>query len=161
MYPLLSRLSLEFQRRQPKLTVEVKGGGSAKAIEDFLQPPLSKTGKVVLREERANQFWLLATSRELFDDEIKQFTLEHGYEPVAVPVAVDAVALYVHKDNPLPGLTLDQIDAMFSTGRKRGGQEALTRWGQLGLIDGWDRPLSNCTGAIAVPAREPSFRSTC
>ena len=52
---------------------------------------------------------------------------------------MDAVALYVHKDNPLPGLTLDQIDAMFSTGRKRGGQEALTRWGQLGLTDGWEK----------------------
>lgn len=139
MYPLLSRLSLEFQRRQPKVTIEVKGGGSAKAIEDFLQPPLSKTGKVVLREERANQFWLLATSRELFDAEIKQFTSENGYEPVAVPVAVDAVALYVHKDNPLPGLTLDQIDAMFSTTRKRGAAAPLTRWGQFGLTDGWEK----------------------
>ena len=137
MYPLLSRLSLEFQRRQPKVSVDVKGGGSTKAIEEFLQPPLSKTGKVVLREEKPNQFWLLATSRELFDAEIKQFTAENGYEPVAVPVAVDAVALYVHKDNPLPGLTLDQIDAMFSTTRKRGAEAALTRWGQLGLSDGW------------------------
>jgi phosphate transport system substrate-binding protein len=138
MYPLLSRLSLEFQRRQPKVIIDVKGGGSTKAIEEFLQPPLSKTGKVVLREERANQFWLLASSRELFDAEIKQFTTENGYEPVAVPVAVDAVALYVHKDNPLPGLTLDQIDAMFSTTRKRGTAAALTRWGQLGLADGWE-----------------------
>ena len=139
MYPLLSRLSLEFQRRQPKVIIDVKGGGSTKAIEEFLQPPLSKTGKVVLREERANQFWLLASSRELFDAEIKQFTTENGYEPVAVPVAVDAVALYVHKDNPLSGLTLDQIDAMFSTTRKRGTAAALTRWGQLGLADGWEQ----------------------
>ena len=139
MYPLLSRLSLEFQRRQPKVIIDVKGGGSTKAIEEFLQPPLSKTGKVVLREERANQFWLLASSRELFDAEIKQFTAENGYEPVAVPVAVDAVALYVHKDNPLPGLTLDQIDAMFSTTRKRGTPAALTRWGHVGLTDGWEQ----------------------
>ena len=63
MYPLLSRLSLEFQRRQPKVSVDVKGGGSSKGIEEFLQPPLYKTGKVVLLEDRANQFWLLATSR--------------------------------------------------------------------------------------------------
>jgi phosphate transport system substrate-binding protein len=139
MYPLLSRLSLEFQRRQPKVTIDVKGGGSTKAIEEFLQPPLRKTGKIVLSEERASQFWLLATSRELFDAEIKQFTLENGYEPLAVPVAVDAVALYVHKDNPLGGLTLDQIDAIFSTSRKRGAKEALTRWGQLGLSDGWEQ----------------------
>ena len=118
MYPLLSRLSLEFQRRQPKVSVDVKGGGSTKAIEEFLQTPLSKTGKVVLHEEKPNQFWLLATSRELFDAEIKAFVEENGYEPIAIPVAVDAVAVYVHKDNPLPGLTLDQIDAMFSSTRK-------------------------------------------
>jgi phosphate transport system substrate-binding protein len=139
MYPLLSRLSLEFQRRQPKVSIDVKGGGSTKAIEEFLQPPLYKTGKIALREERANQFWFLASSRELFDAEIKQFTVENGYEPVAVPVAVDAVAVYVHKDNPLPGLTLDQIDAMFSTTRKRGAKVALSRWGQLGLPDGWEQ----------------------
>jgi len=139
MYPLLSRLTLEFQRRQPKVSVDVKGGGSTKGIEEFLQPPLYKTGKVVLREERANQFWFLASSRELFDSEIKQFVTENGYEPLAVPVAVDAVALYVHKDNPLPGLTLDQIDAMFSTTRKRGAKTALNQWGQLGLSDGWEQ----------------------
>jgi len=139
MYPLLSRLSLEFQRRQPKVSIDVKGGGSTKAVEEFLQPPLYKTGKIVLREERAGQFWLLATSRELFDAEIKAFVEENGYEPTAVPVAVDAVAIYVHKDNPLPGLTLDQIDAMFSTTRKRGGAAALSRWGELGLSDGWEQ----------------------
>ena len=69
----------------------------------------------------------------------KQFVEENGYEPIAIPVAVDAVAVYVHKDNPLPGLTLDQIDAMFSSTRKRGAKAALTRWGQLGLNDGWEQ----------------------
>jgi len=138
MYPLLSRLNLEFQRRQPKVSIDVKGGGSTKGIEEFLQPPLKKTGKVVLLEEKASQFWLLASSRELFDAEIKAFVEENGYEPTAVPVAVDAVSLYVHKDNPLPGLTLDQVDAMFSTSRNRGAKTALTKWGQLGLANGWE-----------------------
>ena len=78
MYPLLSRLTLEFQRRQSKVSIEVKGGGSAKAIEEFLQPPLSKSGKVMLAEERSKQFWFLATSRELFDAEIKAFVRENG-----------------------------------------------------------------------------------
>ena len=100
---------------------------------------MSKTGKVVLHEEKPNQFWLLATSRELFDAEIKAFMKRMAMSPVAIPVAVDAVALYVHKDNPLPGLTLDQIDAMFSSTRKRGAKAALTRWGQLGLNDGWEQ----------------------
>ncbi|HJT22399.1 MAG TPA: PstS family phosphate ABC transporter substrate-binding protein [Nitrospira sp.] len=138
MHPLLSRLSLEFQRRQPKVALDVRGGGSAQAITEFIQPPLSKTGNVMLSEDRASSFWLMATSRELFDSEIKQFVAEHGYEPTAIPVAVDAVALYVHKDNPIGGLTLDQVDAMFSITRHRGYKTAITQWGQLGLKDGWE-----------------------
>jgi phosphate transport system substrate-binding protein len=50
----------------------------------------------------------------------QQFSAARGYEPLAVPIAIDAVALYVHKDNPLTGLTLDQADAIFSTARQRG-----------------------------------------
>jgi phosphate transport system substrate-binding protein len=137
MYPLLSRLSLEFQRRQPNVRIEVRGGGSSKAIEEFLQPPLSKTGKVMLKEERSQYFSLVATSRELFDSELKEFVAQHDYEPTAVPVAVDAVAIYVHKDNPLNALTLDQVDSMFSTTRLRGQKDPITQWGQVGLSDGW------------------------
>jgi phosphate transport system substrate-binding protein len=58
---------------------------------------------------------------------------------LAVPVAVDAVALYVHKDNPLKGVTLDEVDAMFSTTRNRGYKTPITQWGQLGLTDGWEK----------------------
>ena len=139
MYPLLNRLTMEFQRRQSKVGIEVKGGGSTKAVAEFLQPPLSKTGKVMLLEERAGSFKMLATSRELFDAEVKEFTAQHGYEPTAVPVAVDAVALYVHKDNPISGLTLDQVDAIFSSTRNRGYKTAITQWGQLGLTGGWEK----------------------
>ncbi|BFU96388.1 MAG: putative Phosphate ABC transporter, periplasmic phosphate-binding protein [Nitrospira sp.] len=142
MYPLLSRLSLEFQRRQPNVRIEVRGGGSSKAIEEFLQPPLNKTGKVMLKEERSQHFSLVATSRELFDSELKEFVAQHDYEPVAVPVAVDAVAIYVHKDNPLNALTLEQVDAMFSSTRLRGHKTPITQWGQLGLSEGWsDAPI--------------------
>lgn len=138
MYPLLTRLGIEFQRRQPKVSIDVKGGGSTKAVEEFLQPPAIKTGKITIKEERSTHFPFIATSRELFDAEIKEFVAQHGYEPVAVPVAVDAVALYVHKDNPLPGLTLDQIDAMYSTTRNRGYKTEIRQWGQLGLSAGWE-----------------------
>jgi phosphate transport system substrate-binding protein len=161
MYPLLSRLSMEFQRRQPKVTIEVKGGGSTKAVEEFLQPPLSKTGKVMLQEERAANFRLIATSRELFDAEVKEFVEQHGYEPTALPVAVDAVALYVHKDNPLPGLTLDQIDAMFSTTRKRGYKTAITHWGQLGLTDGWEKATIQLYGRDRKSGTRAFFQEHC
>jgi len=74
---------------------------------------------------------MVASSRELFDNEVTEFVAQHGYEPIVVPVAVDAVALYVHKDNPLAGLTIDQADAIFSTTRNRGYTAAITQWGQL------------------------------
>lgn len=161
MYPLLNRLSMEFQRRQPKVGIEVKGGGSTKAIAEFLQPPLSKTGKVMLLEERAKFFSLMTTSRELFDAEIKEFVEQHGYEPTAVPVAVDAVALYVHKDNPLSGLTLEQVDAMFSTTRKRGYKSAITQWGQLGLTEGWEKAPIQLYGRDRKSGTRAFFQEHC
>lgn len=161
MYPLLSRLSLEFQRRQSNVRVEVRGGGSTKAIEEFLQPPLAKTGKVMLLEERSKHFPMTATSRELFDSEIKEFVSQHGYEPMAVPVAVDAVAVYVHKDNPLKGLTLEQVDAMFSTTRLRGGKTAITQWGQLGLADGWKDSAIQLYGRDRKSGTRAFFQEHC
>jgi len=141
LYPLLTRLTMDFQRLQPKVNIDIKKG-TAKAVAEFLQPPLSKTGKIMMVDDRAGSFQLLATTHQLSDAETKEFVVQHGYEPTAVPVAVDAVAFYVHKNNPLPGLTLDQVDAMFSSTRKRGAKVALSQWGQVGLADGWsDRPI--------------------
>lgn len=161
MYPLLSRLSLEFQRRQPKVGIDVKGGGSTKAVAEFLQPPLSKTGKVMLLEERASNFKLVATSRELFDAEVKEFVAQNGYEPTAVPVAVDAVALYVHKDNPLSGLTLEQVDAMFSTTRNRGYKSPIKLWGELGLTDGWEKAPIQLYGRDRKSGTRAFFQEHC
>lgn len=141
LYPLLTRLSADFQRLQPKIAIDVKKG-NPKAITEFLQPPLSKMGKIMMIDDRPASFQLLATTHQLSEAETKEFVGQHGYEPTAIPVAVDAIALYVHKDNPLPGLTLDQVDAIFSSTRKRGAKMALSQWGQLGLSDGWrDRPI--------------------
>jgi phosphate transport system substrate-binding protein len=54
-----------------------------------------------------------------------------------VPVAIDALAVYVHKDNPIKGLTIPQVDAVFSATRKCGYGEDITKWGQLGLTGEW------------------------
>lgn len=133
MHPLLTRLSAEFRRRQPLVTIEVKGGGSAKALADFLRVSPSDG----LKTGHAAQVFLVSSSRELMPSEIKQFTIRHGYEPVAIPVAVDAVGIYVHRDNPIVGLTLDQVDAMFSTTRYREYPQEIRTWGQVGLTGGW------------------------
>lgn len=141
LYPLLTRLCIDFQRFQPKAILHVKKAGT-KAVEEFLQPPLSKTGKIMMIDDRTSNFQLLATTHQLSEAEIKEFVGQHGYEPTAMPIAVDAIALYVHKDNPLPGLTLDQVDAIFSSTRKRGAQTGISRWGQLGMPDGWrEQPI--------------------
>ena len=135
MHPLMTRLAAEFQRQQPNVSIEVRTGGSTKAISEFLEVP--PVGQIALKEERSNHVVLVATSRRLLDAEVRRFTSQHGYEPTAIPVAVDAVAIYVHKDNPLPGLTLDQVDAIVSNTRLRGVQTPLAEWGQLGLANEW------------------------
>jgi phosphate transport system substrate-binding protein len=137
MHALMRRLVLEFQARQPKTAIELKTGGSAKSIAEFLEPP--QPGRIVVKEERAKQTLLVSTSRELLDGEIRQFASQRGYEPLAIPIAVDAVALYVHKDNPVKGLTLDQVDAIFSSTHYRGHNQDIAAWGDLGLGDGWEK----------------------
>lgn len=137
LHSLLARLGAEFHSLQPKVSIDVKRGSSSKAVASFLQPPLSRTGKILMVDDRASSFQLVATSHQLSESEDKEFIAQHGYEPTVVPIAVDAVALYVHKDNPLPGLTLAQVDAMFSSTRKRGSKSDISQWGQLGLADGW------------------------
>lgn len=133
MYPLLTRLSAEFRRRQPWVSIDVKGGGSAKALADFLQVPSAEN----LKGGQVAQTFLVSSSRELMPSEIKQFSTRHGHEPVGIPVAIDAVAIYVHRNNPIEGLTLDQVDAMFSLSRNRGYPVDVGSWGQLGLSAGW------------------------
>ena len=137
MHALMRRLVVDFQTRQPKVSIDLRSGGSTKAITEFLEPP--QPGRIVVKEERAKQALLVSSSRELTDSEMKQFSAQRGYEPLIMPIAVDAVALYVHKDNPLPGLTLDQADAIFSTDRRRGLKKDIGLWGDLAMDNGWEQ----------------------
>ncbi len=161
MAPLLNRLAGEFQRRQPNVRINVSGGGSSKAVTEFIQPPAKLSGKITLKEERPTYVSLVASSRELMDTEINQFVTQHGYEPTGIPVAVDAVALYVHRDNPLPGLTLDQVDAMFSTTHNRGLKANLTQWGALGLHDGWEKAAIRLYGRDRRSGTRAFFQEHC
>jgi len=72
-------------------------------------------------------------SRQMKSEEIEAFESKHGYKPTAIPVAVDALAVYVHKDNPIKGLTIPQVDAIFSATRACGYERDLQTWGDLGL----------------------------
>jgi phosphate transport system substrate-binding protein len=75
--------------------------------------------------------------------EIDQFEQKYGYKPTQIRTSYDALAVWVNKDNPLEKLTLAQVDAIFSKGRKRAYKSDLKTWGQLGLTGDWaNRPIS-------------------
>ena len=89
-------------------------------------------------------------SRELKPDDIRQFKAKFGYDPLSVPIsggsfrhfgALDAVAFFVNKDNPIEQITYKQLDQLYSTTHARGGA-AITTWGDLGLTGEWaDKPI--------------------
>lgn len=123
---LMTLWAEEFKRVYPNVNIQIQAAGSSTA------PP-------ALTEGTAN---LGPMSRKMKDKEIAAFEKKFGYKPTAIRVAIDALAVYVHKDNPIKGLTIPQVDAIFSSTRKCGYPEDITRWGQLGLTGAWaNRPI--------------------
>lgn len=116
----------EFKKNYPNVNIQIQAAGSSTA------PP-------ALAEGTAN---MGPMSRMMKDSEIQTFEARYGYRPTAVPVAIDALAVYVHKDNPIEGLTIAQVDAIFSSTRRCSSGQDINRWGELGLTDAWaDRPI--------------------
>jgi phosphate transport system substrate-binding protein len=76
-------------------------------------------------------------SRPMKDQEIEAFEKKYGYKPTGIPVAIDALAVFVNKDNPIKGMTMEQVDAVFSSTRTCGGAKDITKWGDLGLTGPW------------------------
>ena len=115
-----------FKRNYPSVNIQVQAAGSSTA------PP-------ALTEGTAN---FGPMSRAMKDKEIEAFESRFGYKPTAIRVAIDALAVYVHKDNPLDSLDIAQVDASFSVTRRCGGSASLDSWGDLGLEGSWsDRPI--------------------
>jgi phosphate transport system substrate-binding protein len=82
-------------------------------------------------------------SREMKAKEIDDFEKRYGYKPTALATSIDMLAVYVHKDNPIQGLTLQQVDAIFSKNRKGGYPKDILTWGDLGLAGEWaNKPIS-------------------
>ncbi len=118
---LMTLWAEEFKRLYPNITVQIQAAGSSTA------PP-------ALTEGTSN---FGPMSRKMKDGEIAVFESRHGYKPTPVAVAIDALAVYVNKDNPIEGLRISQIDAIFSATRRCGGASDITAWGQLGLTGEW------------------------
>ncbi|MDA1075550.1 MAG: phosphate ABC transporter substrate-binding protein PstS family protein [Proteobacteria bacterium] len=115
-----------FKKAYPNINIQVQAAGSSTA------PP-------ALTEGTAN---FGPMSRQMKDKEIEAFEGRFGYKPTAVRVAVDALAVYVHKDNPLESLSLPEVDSIFSVTRRCGGLKDVTRWGETALTGSWaERPI--------------------
>src|SRR4030095_12213710 len=115
-----------FRAIYPNVNIQIEGKGSSTA------PP-------ALIESTAQ---LGPMSREMKAAQIDKFEKKYGYKPTEIKVAIDALAVFVHKDNPVKGLTLAQLDSIFSGTFKRGGKP-ITTWGEAGLSGSWaPRPIS-------------------
>ncbi|MFZ5561616.1 MAG: PstS family phosphate ABC transporter substrate-binding protein [Pseudomonadota bacterium] len=110
-----------FKKQYPNVNIQIQGAGSSTA------PPAMEQGTANFGP----------MSRTMKDNEIQAFEKKYGYKPTAVPVAVDALAVFVHKDNPVKGLSMPVVDAIFSSTRKCGFEKTVNKWGDVGLGGAW------------------------
>jgi phosphate transport system substrate-binding protein len=115
-----------FRAQYPGVKIAIEGKGSSTA------PPALIEGTA--------QFGPM--SREMKQKEITEFEKKFGYKPSVARVAVDSLAVFVHKDNPIKCLTMQQLDGIFSRTLKSGAKDIKT-WGELGLTGEWaSKPIS-------------------
>ena len=123
---LMTLWAESFRAIYPNVNIQIEGKGSSTA------PPALIEGTAQLGP----------MSRQMKSSELDKFEQEFGYKPTPVRVAIDALAVFVHKDNPIEGLTLEQVDSIFSSTYKRGGTD-IGVWGATGLDADWAaRPVS-------------------
>lgn len=113
---LMTMWAEEFKRNYPNVNVQIQAAGSSTA------PP-------ALTEGTSN---VGPMSRKMKDKELEAFEKKYGYKPTAIPVAIDALAVFVNKDNAIEGLTIPQVDAIFSSTRKCGLNNEVNTWGDVG-----------------------------
>ena len=115
-----------FKALYPNVKIQIEGKGSATA------PPALIEGTAQLGP----------MSRPMKAAEIDGFEKKYGYKPLEIKVAIDALAVFVHKDNPIKSLKMRNLDGIFSSTRKQGGDDVL-KWGDAGLTGEWaNKPIS-------------------
>ncbi len=132
-----------FKKFYPNVREGVEGKGSASG------PPALTEGTCTVAPMSRN--WKLS--------EIDIFKAKHGFAPTVVPSAIDMLVVFVHRDNPLTSLSLQQVDAIFSRNRTGGFADDIRTWGDLGLEGEWaDKPISlygrNATSGTYVYFKE-------
>jgi len=116
-----------FKKFYPNVNIQIEGKGSGTA------PPALTTGTA--------QFGPM--SRPMKSTESDAFEAKYGHKPTGIRTAVDALGVFVNKDNPIGSFSLEQVDAIFSKARRRGLTKQLVTWGDAGLTGEWtDKPIS-------------------
>ncbi len=131
-----------FKRYYPSVRAEIEGKGSSTA------PPALIAGTATFGP----------MSRDMKSSEIDAFDAKYGYKPVLLPAAIDMLAVYVHRDNPIERLTLVQIDAMYSQHRKGGYRRPIHTWGDLGLSGEWKNRAISLYGRNAASGTYAYFK---
>jgi len=117
----------KYNKFYPNVKIQIEGKGSTTA------PPALIAGTAQLGP----------MSREMKGSEVDAFEKKFNHKPTQIRVAVDALAVFVNKDNPVACLSLPQVDAAFSKSRRGGYKQDVKNWGQLGLTGEWaSRPIS-------------------
>jgi len=132
----------EFRKFYPNVRIQIEGKGSSTA------PPALIEGTA--------QFGPM--SRPMKATEIDKFEEKFGYKPTVLRTSLDALAVFVNKDNPVKGLTLQLVDAIFSKTRKGGHAEDVSRWGQVGLIGDWKNASISLYGRNSASGTYGFFR---
>ena len=114
---LMTLWTESFKRHYPNVNIQIQAAGSSTA------PP-------GLTEGTSN---MGPMSRKMKDKEVAAFEKRYGYKPTAIAVAIDALAVFVHKDNPIEGMSIKQLDGVFSSTRKCGGEQDIIKWSDAGL----------------------------
>jgi len=139
---LMTLWAEDFKGIYPNVTVQIQAAGSSTA------PPALTQG--------TSNFGPM--SRSMKDEEVQAFERKFNYKPTQIRVAIDALAVYVHKDNPIKGLSLPQLDAIFSATRNCGHPKAITTWGELGLTGDWARRRLQLYGRNSVSGTYGYFK---
>ncbi len=108
----------QYSKKHPEVSVQVKGGGSGVGIASLID------GNCDLAD----------TSRKMSKTEIQRARAKRGGEPKEIIVGYDALAIYVHKDNPLDTISIEELADIYGEDGK------IDKWSQLGVKDPEIRP---------------------
>jgi phosphate transport system substrate-binding protein len=133
-----------FEKLYPYVKIEIEAAGSA-------------TAPSALLDGRA-EFGPM--SRPMTGEEIATFESKYGYRVSRFRVAVDALAVYVNKDNPIPCLTMPQLSGIFSSNIRTHGGGNITTWSQLGLTGEWARQPITLYSRNTLSGTYEYFRET-